>query len=306
MTNVASGRRVRFESILLATDFSATSDRAFEIALALAARYGATLHLVHVVNEEMAGEGAVPEVSESTYARLRDFAVDHLSVLAEDSEVGQVKAKTAALQGPLWPALEAYIRKEKVDLIVAGTHGRKGWAHAVLGSGAEEIFRRATLPVLVVGPGRQKEGAPEMRTIVYATDLSPHAAPAAEYAASLAQEFEAKLVLLHAAPPHDLERIQGLALAKSYVEALQATVPAAAATWAEVEYEIAAGDADEQVPAVAGKRGADLIVIGARRAGGLALRLPSTAQRIIARAACPVLVIPSTAPETARDVSAVA
>ena len=306
MTNIASGRRVHFATILLATEFSPTSDRAFEFALALAERYGATLHLVHVVSGDLTGEGLVPDVRYSTLEQLRRTAEEQLTTLANDAQARQVRTRISALHGPMWPALEAYIQQEGVDLIVAGTHGRRGWSHAALGSGAEEIFRHASLPVLVVGHARQKAGVEPMKTIVYATDLSPTAAPAAEYAASLAQEFEAKLILLHVPPAKDMERQVGVALMRSYVEELKSTVPESAAVWANVEYDIAPGKPKEQVLEMAQKRGADLIVIGARHAGGLAARLPSTAHHIIAHAVCPVLVIPNAAPAVpaqARDVA---
>lgn len=303
MGNIASGKRMRFENILLATDFSRISDRAFEYGVKLAARFGATLHLVHVVTEEMAGDGEVPDVRYAALGRLRRDAETELTKLARDAQRSRISIKTAVLDGPLWPALEGYIGHAGVDLIVAGSHGRTGWKRAVLGSGAEEIFRRAKTPVMVVGQEtRERAGAEPMATIVYATDLSPNAAPAAEYAASLAQEYQAKLVLLHVAPSAELEEQGGLIMAKSYVDMLKSTVPESAATWASVEYEVVPGEADEQVAALARKRDADLIVVGARRAGGVAARLPSTVHSILVNATCPVLVVPRSTERAAGEV----
>jgi nucleotide-binding universal stress UspA family protein len=304
MANVASGKRVRFEQILLATDFSAISDRAFAYALELAARFGATLHLAHVVTAPMAGEGEVPEVRYAALARERQTAEETLAMLARDANASHVTTKTAALEGPLWPALESYIEQAGIDLIVAGTHGRTGLVRAVLGSSAEAIFRHAKVPVLVVGQARERAGGAAVKTIVYATDLAPRAAPAAEYAASLAQEFEAKLVLLHVAPPATLEKQAGLAMAKTFVELLKATVPESAATWAEVEYDVVPGKPEDEVVKLARKRNADLIVVGARPAGGLASRLPSTVHSVLVNATCPVLVVPRSregVAEKARD-----
>ncbi len=81
-----------------------------------------------------------------------------------------------------------------------GTHGSSALKHLVLGSVAEEIFRRASSPVLTVGPADRKDviAAGKLATILYVTDFSPASLNAFDYASSLARSNNAKLDLFHA------------------------------------------------------------------------------------------------------------
>lgn len=74
----------------------------------------------------------------------------------------------------VWNVVSELVTEFKVDLIVLGTHGHGGLRHLVLGSVAEQIFRRAACPVLTVGPGAHDGLAQgKLNTIVYATNFSP-------------------------------------------------------------------------------------------------------------------------------------
>ena len=90
------------------------------------------------------------------------------------------------------------IEADDVDLIVLGTHGRTGAEKLLLGSVAEEIFRRSPVPVLTIGPGVRSSthNAGRFRRVLFATDLSPESLAAAPYAITLAQENQARLALL--------------------------------------------------------------------------------------------------------------
>ena len=97
--------------------------------------------------------------------------------------------------------LSAMAEKHEINLIVIGTHGRRGVEKMLLGSIAEEILRCAQGPVLMVGP--ESSVAPETearpRRILYATDFSPESEPAMHYACTLAKEYKATLFFLHVA-----------------------------------------------------------------------------------------------------------
>ena len=124
---------VHIREILFATDFSSHSDHAFRAALALAQHFGARLHLFHVVHR--------PQEQEAARARLKAFAEKR--VAAGGFTV------TIAVGGPA-PEIVKYADREKVDLLVLGTHGRTGLAHVLLGSVAESVVRHAPCLVLTI------------------------------------------------------------------------------------------------------------------------------------------------------------
>jgi nucleotide-binding universal stress UspA family protein len=122
-----------FREVLFATDFSEPARLAGRTAAELARHFGARLHVVHVV----------PPVTDPTPAPegLRAAAV----------ELGTgLSIVTAIVSGRVASQVVDYARRHAVDLIVLGTHGRTGVSHAILGSVAEAVVRRASCPVLTV------------------------------------------------------------------------------------------------------------------------------------------------------------
>jgi len=144
-----------FTRILVPTDFSAPSDAALVTAKDLAARLGASLHLVHVLEDPYAvaaysadALGYVPPGIKDLWQRDADQRLHGLLTLEERAEL---IATTAVLFGGS-PAREIveHARNNNFDLIVMGTHGRGGLAHLLLGSVAEHVVRTAECPVLTV------------------------------------------------------------------------------------------------------------------------------------------------------------
>ena len=110
-----------------------------------------------------------------------------------------IKLEVIIEEGDFWPILESAIAKHEIDLIVLGTRGRSGAAKFFLGSRAEQIFRRGPLRGVDVGPhahGKPPRGG-ECTEILCATDFSPASTGAVTYAICLAQEFPARLTILH-------------------------------------------------------------------------------------------------------------
>jgi nucleotide-binding universal stress UspA family protein len=148
-----------FQHILVAVDGTSTSTGALEIATALANESKGTLHLLHVVDERLiprryAEGGAVaPHYIDEALTQLR---MEAGRVLAEAQEAAAAKgAKVNALlssegyQG-VAGAILRQARKVKADLIVLGTHGRRGLTRILMGSDAEAVLREASIPVLLV------------------------------------------------------------------------------------------------------------------------------------------------------------
>jgi len=140
-------------NILAATDFSPVSDTALQYARELARAFGATLHVVHVINDLMA-EGMpptfVPAFGNAQRA-IREAAREqlHTAATAGDLTKGTLAEHLMSSPSPANAILEC-ARDNAINLIVVGTHGRGGVAHFLLGSVAERVVRSAPCPVLTV------------------------------------------------------------------------------------------------------------------------------------------------------------
>ena len=301
---------ISLKNILFATDFSEASEAALPYAAALSDRYTSQLHIVHVMSPagyvvpfELAGAVTIESMHQ---AALAD-AQERMDTIA--SHVKTIPHQTYVRAGELWDSLSDIIKKRDIDLLVLGTHGRTGIEKLVLGSKAEAILRQAQCPVLTVGPkisGRarlttvESETAPDiaLRQIVYATDFSPESLAAAPFATSLAEEFQAKLTLLHVLGKYTEteQRPRTIDLALQRLERL---VPEEAGFWCSPRPAVRLGPPADCILQEALDCRADLIVLGVRAAAGhlgAATHLPwATAHKVITQAHCPVLTIPFTA-----------
>lgn len=122
-----------FRDILFATDFSEASRLAGQTAATVARHFGARLHVLHVV----------PPVTDPTPAP------EALRTVVADLEPG-LSVVTAIASGRVASQIVDYARRNSVDLVVLGTHGRTGVSRALLGSVAEAVIRRARCRVLTV------------------------------------------------------------------------------------------------------------------------------------------------------------
>jgi len=140
--------------ILVATDFCEASDAAFAYGREFASRFGATLHLLHVVEPlSLKTFGVEPSgaLAPLVQADLEDAARKQLDEMLMDSDGSgpPTRRELVTAVSPAAAILE-YAREEGIDLIVIGTHGRGALAHLLMGSVAERVVRLAPCPVLTV------------------------------------------------------------------------------------------------------------------------------------------------------------
>jgi nucleotide-binding universal stress UspA family protein len=139
-------------TMLLTTDFSDTSKKAFDPALTLARRFGAKIVLAYVEEDRL--PPLVIEYMavgvEEILGQQREIAADRLKELAATlpDEVGEVEPVVAL--GTPHVEIVRLAEEHEVDLIVMATHGRGYISHAILGSTAERVLRRSPCPVLIV------------------------------------------------------------------------------------------------------------------------------------------------------------
>jgi nucleotide-binding universal stress UspA family protein len=286
--------RIAFENVLVATDLSPLSDSALRWAEAIARRYSAELYVTHVISP---AETALvpPEYWGSTQEVIEEAATRQMEGL--DANLQGVRHRTLLQHGGVWECICEALEKFEIDLLVMGTHGREGFGRLMMGSVAEEVFRRARCPVLTVGPKVTAPviGEPGFKEIVFATHFGPESLAAAPYAISLAQEFEARLTLLNVMNEEDFDLpADPQVVLQIHMERLRKIVPVDAELGLEPQCIEEFGKAAEQILRVAEERNAGLLVLGAKATGhmGAATHFSSAiAHKVISSAICPVLTI---------------
>ena len=296
MSAIASAVDPRLKSVLVATDFSEASQKPLRHALAIARHYGAKLYLAHVVSSlgfTLAGADAL---NAATAAAKRD--AHHLETrLVESGALAGLHHEFIVGQGAVWEVLNQVIRQEQVDLIVSGTHGRRGLQKMVLGSVAEQIFRYADCIVFTVGPGSYQEArADEIlpnRTFLFATNFDEASLYALPYAISYANQFDAKLVLLHVVPT--APRPKSLLYRATLQRLEDLTLNSTLKVRPEFVVEFCpVGPISEKILETAENLKVDLIIFGLRRSTHVeaASHIPwATAYEVVCGAECPVVTV---------------
>jgi nucleotide-binding universal stress UspA family protein len=142
----------RFTHILVPTDFQPASDAALGYAKELALKFGARLTLLHVVTDPLATGAWAPDVyvpaSHGMSEKFLRTARERLEAAVTAEERAQFPVRIEACIGVPAEIIEDVARQQRVDLIVMGTHGRRGLSHVFLGSVAERTVQHAPCPVL--------------------------------------------------------------------------------------------------------------------------------------------------------------
>ena len=150
---------IKIEKILFPTDFSEHSKHAFSYALSFAKEYGAALHMLHVVediqylaNAYMFDVPMMPSFADMEQNRLKEMQEFIDREVADSS----VTIEKIIRHGRPFIEILQVAREENIDLIVIATHGRGGLEHALFGSVAEKVVRKAPCPVLSIRmPGHE-------------------------------------------------------------------------------------------------------------------------------------------------------
>ncbi|MCB1008691.1 MAG: universal stress protein [Acidobacteria bacterium] len=299
---------MRADRILFPTDFSAASAQALGAALFTAELLDAELVLQHVLVFREA-DLHIPEAHfpqpEELFEKLHELATSELGKLVEERHERPLRLREVVDR-----SVDAARRileradEDDVDLIVLGTHGRRGAAHLLLGSVAAEVLRQARCPVLTMRSGSGSRPLRKLGHLVAAHDFSSASDRALTHAAALARAVDARLDLVHVleapeVPMAPTPLVGGWATA--FFEDLE---PKLSAKLAEVRARDLAGIPGENL--VLRGRGAlalvehlepldvDLVVQGSQGRTGLdRILLGSFAERLARLAPCAVLTVPA-------------
>jgi nucleotide-binding universal stress UspA family protein len=303
------GFMVQINHVLCPVDFSDSSRRALDHAIAIATWYGSRLTVMYVHHVPMSGLALASPLAPAAMEGLvlspaeRDQLRQELRAFTPADAVKNIAVEFSVAEGDI--AGEILGEAQSADMVVMGTHGRSGFEHLMLGSATEKVLRKVNSPLLTIARATADatDTIPALfHHIVAAVDFSDASLRALTFAISLAEEADAHLTLLHVIDlPQELEAWiaeseQGRTHLEQWRQAsmtrLHDLVPDEARTYCHVDERVEMGQAYRQVLRVAAERRAGLIVIGAHGRGVVErMFVGSTAQHIVRQAVCPVLTI---------------
>jgi nucleotide-binding universal stress UspA family protein len=284
--------KILLPQILCATDFSAHSASVLAHAAAIARRYRAKLYVAHVVPTDV--YRSVPsEVMAEAMSQTRGYVRDAMHNQLALEFIQTLPTEAVIREGSVALELLRLIDELKAALLVIGTRAHHGLERMLEGSVAEEVFRQARCPVLVVPPAAGEQSGIPIRTVLFPTSFSQNSLRAAPYAFSLARRHRARLVLLHVSPENVSSSDEDLAsLRVAGEERLRALLPAKGGSSVEPWLYVEFGPAAERIVRVAVENHAGLIVLGIATAGVAAAHLAEgDAYKVIGASPCPVLTI---------------
>ena len=288
--------RVSLKSVLYLTDFSEPSAAALPFAFSIARKHGAHLYALHVLLPCIAAS-LTPELTAMAVAAAEESAQTNVQRL--DSQLVGVPHDTVIERAiDVWDAVERAIKDFRIGLVVLGTHGRTGAEKLLLGSVAEEIFRRCAIPVLTIGPNVRHgvHSAAEFRRVIFASDFTPASLTAAPYAVSFVEDDYARLILLHVmkTPQQDKSGTRPELSVAEAIHKLYEAVPEHTGFPSSPEVVVEFGDPGERILEIAKQRHADLVVLGARASAhpeAVTHLSRATAHKVVAHAPCPVMTV---------------
>ncbi len=198
------------------------------------------------------------------------------------------------IEGEAGPAVARFLDQQDIDLTVLGTSARSHAARLLLGSVAEEIFRKAHRLVLVLGPRTRAHRRKQLKRLVFATALEPHSLAALSRLSQLARMFDAKISVVRAVRPDIRSRTERNRIASETRTMIESAADPALLKRIE-KIQVESGHPVKIITRFADLTGADAIVMGIRGGGEwdrATTHIPwALAHRVIAHATCPVLTI---------------
>ncbi|MGA3082743.1 MAG: universal stress protein [Terracidiphilus sp.] len=280
-------------TILFASEIPA-NDKAFCFALAQAVEFGATLILFHAYDTLVVSASETSGIRYYDYAAASRIELEHLEPLAERVRAAGVACETVVRSGFAADQILSFVREREIDRIVMGTHSPGPIGKLLVGSVAEAVLRSATAPVYIVGPevvsGKYRNFG--TRTILCAVSLHAASHVVAGFAAELAAEQGARLILQHVIRPQDRrEEMAGRTIEQLEAE-LIAMVPEALQGKVSVQPIVVPGDPTEELLYQGRAQQADLLVLGAQGASAFAaVARHGVVYKVLAHAHCPVMTL---------------
>ncbi len=289
------------ERILAATDFSDTAVHAQRAAVELAHAFGAELHVLHV--QVLLDEPHLDEEQLAKIQRLLEPAEGKKRRVLETPTVDRrIEFHTHLVRGlNAAEVISETCGNLNCDLIVMGTHGRRGLGHLFLGSVTEKVVRSAPAPVLTVRPDARLPSDGVSRIMV-PHDFSEQSAEAVSHAAAWAAAFDAEVTLFHVVEPvvypefYSVDLLPDEMKGRIKERSLEALRKAADELLPGVstQVEVVVGRASERIVDAAVPERFDLVVMGTKGLSAVEhLLMGSVAENVLRRCELPLLAVRS-------------
>ena len=293
---------LKIKLILCPIDFSEFSLSAYRHSLSLAEHYQAKLVAQHIVElwRHPAGDFAASAGVYEEYSQaLRESGKKQLQEFVENHPHDEIQPELVVQEGIAPDLILSFAETQKTDVIVMGTHGRRGFDRLVLGSVTDRVMRTAPCPVLAVSKpphdsvaaGKERGHVHHLSRILFCADFSDNSERALNYALSVTTEFDAELTLLHVLEeaPSPAKTEEAIAAA---TERLDKLIPPGGRKNVKIKTAVRIGKPYWQIVQLALEAQIDLVTMGVRGRGALDLAVfGSTTYRVIQLGSCPVLAV---------------
>jgi nucleotide-binding universal stress UspA family protein len=280
-------------TILFASEIPA-NEKAFSFALAHAAEFGADLILFHAYDTLVISANETSGVRYYDYAAAARAEMQRLEPLAVRARAAGLRCEVVVRPGLAADQILAYTREREISRIVMGTHSPGPIGKLLVGSVAEAVLRTSPVPVFIVGPevvdGAFRNFA--THTILCAVSMLDSSAVVAVYAAELAAQHNARLILQHVIRPQERHEVLAGRTIDQIESDLFGLVPKELQEKIEIQAIVVPGDPTEELLYQGRAQQADLIVLGAHGATAFAaITRHGIVYKVLAHSQCPVLTL---------------
>ena len=291
---------IEIKFILCPLDFSEFSIRAYRHALSLSEHYRAKLvaqHVVEIWRHPSVSFAATANLYEEYCQALRGSGREQLQEFVKKHTYNEIQSELVVNEGSAADLILSFAQERKMDLIVMGTHGLRGFDRLMLGSVTDRVMRAASCPVLavrepphdIVAAGQERHNPHRLNRILACADFSEDSGLALNYAFSAAAEYDAELTLLHV-----LEKVPSAAKTEEAIaeatEQLNKLIPPERRDTPKIKTAVCIGKPYQKIVQFAQEQQIELLTMGVRGRGALDLAVfGSTTYRVMQLGPCPVL-----------------
>ena len=280
-------------TILFATEIPA-NERAFNFALSEARDFAADLIVFHAYDTLVVAASETSGIRYYDYAAAARADIKHLEPLAERAREAGIKCEVVVRPGLPADQILSYLRERPIERVVMGTHSPGPIGKLLVGSVAEAVLRSANVPVFTIGPevvdGAYRNFA--TRTILSAVSFIESSYVVASFAAELALQHNARLILQHVIRPQERAQV----LAGRTIEDIEADllclIPVELREQISIQTIVVPGDPTEELLYQSRAQQVDLIVLGAHGASAFAaIARHGVVYKVLAHSHCPVITL---------------
>ncbi len=273
--------RLKFGTIVIATDLGTTASTALRYGQAIARLHGSTLVIVHAIDPVAYAfpEGAPEEIAAHKVAR------EELKKFEEETRREGIQVHSVVTSGVICDRILQAVQDHHADLLILGTRARSEAGQVALGTVARQLLARTPCPILAISPNADAHmrWAGRWRRVLIATDFSAASLTAMGYAHRIANE---NLLVLHVLPA------VGPMKRSCLLEKLRFLAPFNESHTVPVEHFVVSGEPGAVIANYAREHHADLVVLGAPPDELTPERFhTSTVLEVISKAPCPVICV---------------